>query len=225
MELDNLLWKETDHISIKKLWEYLCTYCYLPRLANETVLHKAIATGLNSSEYFAYASGYDGSRYLDLKLNQPVADIERSGYLVKISAAKKQIADDLAKRTAEALANAAANGVRIPVSALNPSGDHSSPSVGKLASIDIPIPSVQPPAPSPKNTRFFMSSSLDTTRINRQVQNIVEEIIRHLTSSGATVEVSLEIEAKKEDGFSQQTVRTISENCRTLHVNDSGFDE
>jgi hypothetical protein len=39
------------------------------------------------------------------------------------------------------------------------------------------------------------------------------------------VEVSLEIEAKKADGFSQQTVRTISENCRTLHVNDSGFDE
>ena len=34
MELDNLLWREDDSISIKKLWEYLCTYCYLPRLAD-----------------------------------------------------------------------------------------------------------------------------------------------------------------------------------------------
>ena len=34
MELDNLLWRDDEHISIRKLWEYLCTYCYLPRLAN-----------------------------------------------------------------------------------------------------------------------------------------------------------------------------------------------
>lgn len=32
MELNNLLWKDADHIEIKKLWDYLCTYCYLPRL-------------------------------------------------------------------------------------------------------------------------------------------------------------------------------------------------
>ena len=37
MELDNLLWSESDSIAIKKLWEYLCTYCYLPRLASEKV--------------------------------------------------------------------------------------------------------------------------------------------------------------------------------------------
>jgi len=41
-ELDNLLWRDVDNISIKKLWEYLCTYCYLPRLASESVLEETI---------------------------------------------------------------------------------------------------------------------------------------------------------------------------------------
>jgi hypothetical protein len=42
---------------------------------------------------------------------------------------------------------------------------------------------------------------------------------------GAKVKVSLEVEAEADDGFTQQTVRTISENCRTLRVRDSGFEE
>jgi len=58
------------------------------------------------------------------------------------------------------------------------------------------------------------------------VQKYVEEIIQHLTSAdGVEVKVSLEVEAESDDGFTQQTVRTISENCRTLRVRDSGFEE
>ena len=34
MTLDDLLWRDVDHIQIKKLWEYLSTYCYLPRLSS-----------------------------------------------------------------------------------------------------------------------------------------------------------------------------------------------
>lgn len=78
----------------------------------------------------------------------------------------------------------------------------------------------------PKNRRFFMSADLDTTRINRDVQKYVEEIIQHLTSvDGVRVKVSIEVEAESADGFAQQTVRTISENCRTMRVRDSGFGE
>jgi three-Cys-motif partner protein len=35
---------------------------------------------------------------------------------------------------------------------------------------------------------------------------------------GAKVKVSLEVEAETDDSFTQQTVRTISENCRTLRA-------
>ena len=62
MSLDELLWKDSDDITIKKLWEYLCTYCYLPRLASYSVLEDAIAKGVHSTEFFGIAAGYTGER-------------------------------------------------------------------------------------------------------------------------------------------------------------------
>ena len=56
MSLDELLWKDSNDIAIKKLWEFLCTYCYLPRLANYSVLEDAIAKGLRSTEFFGIVS-------------------------------------------------------------------------------------------------------------------------------------------------------------------------
>ena len=38
MELDRWLWKDVPHLGVKKLWEYLCTYGYLPRLQDLDVL-------------------------------------------------------------------------------------------------------------------------------------------------------------------------------------------
>lgn len=71
-----------------------------------------------------------------------------------------------------------------------------------------------------------MSADLDTTRIGRDVQKLVEEVISHPTSvDGAQVEVSLEVNVNSPDGMNSQIVRTVSENCRTLRVRDFGFEE
>jgi len=224
MELDNVLWRESDNIAIKKLWEYLCTYCYLPRLANEQVLEDAIRNGLHSSEYFAFASGFDGTRYIDLKFNQYVGIVERSGYLVKVSVAQKQLADEAAKRQAEAAQ--IGGGTTFPTNAGGDGGSSTtyplpeSDSTGAVSVHETPAPE------APKNTHFFMSAQLDTTRIGRDVQRLVEEVINHLASvDGAQVEVSLELNVTSPDGMSAQTVRTVSENCRTLRVRSFGFDE
>ncbi|MDR1923059.1 MAG: DUF499 domain-containing protein [Planctomycetaceae bacterium] len=226
MELDNVLWRDTDNINIKKLWEYLCTYCYLPRLSNVTVLEHAIRNGLNSAEYFAFASALDGTRYIDLKFNQYVGAIERSGYLVKASVAQKQLAEEKAKRQTEAATRTAqADGTTIHVNNGSEDGSYIyTPPENNNGTAAVRANSSEPAAP--KKKRFFMSADLDTTRINRDVQKYVEEIIQHLTSvDGASVKVSLEVEAESDDGFTQQTMRTISENCRTLQVRSSGFEE
>ena len=225
MELDNMLWHESDNVAIKKLWEYLCTYCYLPRLASEQVLEEAIRTGLNSTEYFAFASGYDGTRYIDLKLSQYIGIIERSGYLVKVGVAQKQFADEAAKRQAEAVQ---ADG-SAPVSANGGSGGGSVldayPQSGK-GGAGINSLHEGPAITTPQNTHFYMSAQLDTTRIGRDVQRLVEEVINHLTSvDTAQVEVSLELNVTSQEGMSPQVVRTVSENCRTLRVRSFGFDE
>lgn len=225
MELDNVLWRDTDNITIKKLWDYLCTYCYLPRLATESVLEEAIRTGLNSEEYFAFASGFDGSRYIDLKYNQYVGIVERSGYLVKVNVAKKQLADEAAARQAEA----AQSDIRPVVSGdVEENGGEtvSANHQTKNCAGNVVEPQAAPAPEKPNNKRFYMSAQLDTTRIGRDVQRLVEEVINHLASvNGAHVEVSLELNVESPDGLSQQIVRTVSENCRTLRVKSFGFDE
>ena len=224
MELNNVLWSDSESISLKKLWEYLCTYCYLPRIANLSVLEEAVRTGLNSTEYFAYASGFDGTRYIDLKFNQYVGIIEPSGSLVKVPAAQKQLAEE-EKRREEQIAQ---SGERIKSPSNNGEGDSTTGAqTNDWGSGSHHVDGEGASKPEiHKNKRFFMSADLDTTRINRDVQKYVEEVIQHLTSvDGTKVKVSLEVEAESAEGFPHQIVRTISENCRTLRARDSGFEE
>lgn len=219
MELDNLLWRDDDSIQVKKLWDYLCTYCYLPRLANYSVLEDAIRSGLNSTEYFAIAAGKTEQRFIDLKYNQHVGIIESSAYLVKTGAALKQIEIEAKQR----------NQSQYPPGGTQPQTFGESP--GLFPGIDTPgieppIPPITPQPEQRKNTRFYMSAELDTTRINRDVQRLVEEVISHLTSvDGCQIKVSLEVNAVVPNGMPQPTVRTVSENCRTLRIHSFGFEE
>lgn len=223
MELNNVLWKDTDCIQIKKLWEYLCTYCYLPRLAKYSVLEDAIRTGLNSQEYFALAAGYTGDRYVELRYNQFVDCINTSDLLVKLDPARKQL---LAEKSAPAVVvqptQTAQGGEQPTLFNLPPDAP-----IDPTVTLHQP-PTAQPaavPAP-PKNTRFYMTAELDTTRINRDVQRLVEEVITHLLSAdGCKVSVTLDVTADAPNGLSTPIVRTVMENCKTLKVKDFGVDE
>lgn len=214
MELDDLLWRGTNHLQIKQLWDYLTTYCYLPRLADYNVLEKAIQRGLQSEEYFAYAAAVGENRYIDLKYNQS-ASVDRSGFLVRVSEAKKQIEREQERRGGVGPSTPRAESASDSLDASNDGGT----TTGTLGSA--------PTEPEPaKSMRFFLSVQLDTTRVNRDVQRILEEVISQLTAeSGVTLNMRLEVEAVAPNGIQQQTVRAISENCRTLKINNFGFEE
>lgn len=51
-------------VSALKVWQDSCHYLYLPRLVNDHVFKNAVASGLESEDYFGYASGKDGDGYL-----------------------------------------------------------------------------------------------------------------------------------------------------------------
>jgi hypothetical protein len=197
----------------------------LPRLKNTSVLVNAVCDGVSSNSLFcdfAYADEYDvqTKRYSGLKFGERISlpSDGRDGLIVKIEAAQKQSEEEAQRKAA------ASQG-----SGVIPPGGTGSGVTGT------PIPPMPgpggiqgtPPQPAaPKNTRFFMSTNLDNIRIGRDVQNYVDNIISHLTSvDGAQVEISLELTATFPNGFTQQTVRTVSENCQTLQVKDFGFEE
>lgn len=222
MELDNVLWKEDDCIQIKKLWEYICTYCYLPRLSDYSVLENAIRSGVNSTEYYALAAGRNNERFIDLKYNQYVGLIDNSAYLVKLVVALKQLAEEQKEKedTPVIPAGEASPGVSAPQN----TGTGAASGTGAMATSGSGNPQQQ--ASTPQNTHFYMSADLDTTRINRDVQRFVEEVISHLTAvDGSRVEVSLEVNMTAPNGTPTSTVRTVTENCQTLRVRDFGFDQ
>lgn len=71
-----------------------------------------------------------------------------------------------------------------------------------------------------------MTAALDTTRVIKSIENLMDEVISHLMrAEGANVEIKLLVEAAMPDGTPVTTVRTVTESCKTLHVEDFGFDE
>ena len=78
MELDQWLWKEEPHISLKRVGECLATYLYLPRLCNSDVLLDTVKEGVQTQEYFGYADNVDADgRYAALQFG----NASRSIYL------------------------------------------------------------------------------------------------------------------------------------------------
>ena len=74
--------------------------------------------------------------------------------------------------------------------------------------------------------RFHGTVELDPTRVGRDASRIADEVIAHLSGQvGAKVTVTLEIQAALPNGASDQIVRTVTENSRTLKFISHGFEK
>jgi hypothetical protein len=218
IELDRVpLWRG-DHVAVRQLIEDFSRYIYLPRLAGPKVLLSSIADGLAlltwEQESFGYADSYDEvtGRYRGLRPGQPAMLTDpSSGVLVKAEVASRQIAADSATRGAGTLAGAASEDA---VSGQGTQGDRGA----------VDSSGIVPRAAHPK--RFHGTVNLDATRVGRDAGRIGDEVIAHLAGLvGANVRVTLEIDAEVDGGVPEQTVRTVTENCRTLKFKDHGFEE
>lgn len=213
MTLDELLWCETDSISIKKLWEYLSTYCYLPRLSSYAVLEETICQGVASDEYFGIAGAYTNDRYVGLKWNHSVFSVNSSDLLVKPAIAKSQIEKEKQEETRQNDNQGNSSG-----STDGKSGAYSGETTTGNGSTTY--------TPTVTNKHFYMSASVDPVRVNKVISTYVEEVIRHLMQvDGATVELKLDVDVVAPEGIPAATVRTVSENCKTLKIVDFGFDD
>jgi len=207
LELDRYLWKDTDHLNIKKLWEYFATYLYLPRLRDSRVLLETIQEGVHRltwKENFAYAEDWEDEkkRYLGLRAGVLTSIlIDGQCLIVKPEVAQKQF-DDERKDI-----------IDIHV-VQEGKGDYEEEKKDE-----------GPKKPTlPK--RFYGSVHLDATRLGRDAGKIAEEVIQHLVSLvGSDVELSLEINAKISEGIPPNIVRTVTENCNTLNFTNFEFEE
>jgi len=216
MELDKWLWREQDHVNVKKLWEILCTYNYLPRLRDADVLLDAIREGLRSHDYFAYAmSVSDAGRYQGLQFGSAGGSVylDAASVLVKPEVAAKQTETDSGAQESRSISPPLAAGS-------NEQEWERSDGDGLTGSVSTTQPGQAKPG------RFYGSVELDSTRLGRDAGRIAEEVVQHLAGLiGARVRVTLEIEAEVADGVPDNIVRIVTENCRTLKFKNSGFEE
>lgn len=86
-------------------------------------------------------------------------------------------------------------------------------------------PQPLPPGPERKLRRFHGTVRLDATRVGRDASRIADEVIAHLAGLlGTEVTVTLDIEASIPNGASEQVVRVVTENARTLRFTNQGFE-
>ena len=214
MTLDDLLWRDANHIQIKKLWEYLSTYCYLPRLSSVSVLEEAIYQGLISDEFFGCAAAFANNRYVDLKWNKPVMGINQSDLLVKPHVVKAQLAKEIQEKESK---DPAGNNI-------NSSGQTGNS--GEKPTFEATPGRSTNVTPDASNKRFYMSADIDPVRVNKVVSTYVDEIVRYLMQvDGASVELRLEVDVNTPNGIPATTVRTVLENCKTLKIKEFGFDK
>jgi len=240
-ELDRIpLWKGS-HLSVKDLAEYFARYVYLPRLKNSDVLLKAIGDGVSQmfwlQETFAYAESWDEARqrYLGLKAGQQV-NVAMSGLVVKPEAAAAQLAADAAAQAQSSVQYADSTSR----SALSERGGtlatepESVPLSDKFVwragdIVYAPFPKTAGDAKKPAEPhyrRFHGSVQINPRMMAGEAGKIMDEVVKHLTTLyGANVRVTLEIEATVPDGVSEETRRTVEENCRTLRFEGFGFEE
>jgi hypothetical protein len=207
-ELDRYLWKDADHLSTKKLAEYLARYLYLPRLRDKEVLAEAIQSGGILYEQFGYADAYDDARGGYQHLRAPGAGtvaIDSLSVLVKPDAAKAWLELEEEQPPREAPGEEATGGAQVGPG--HPAGDTGS--VPRKAAV----------------RRFHGSIRLDPERVGRDAGNVAEEVIQHLVNqTGATVKVTLEIQADLPQGASEGIQRTVTENCNALRFESGGFE-
>lgn len=213
MELDRVpLWRG-NHVSLRQLADDWSRYVYLPRVKSADVLVGAVREGIAlvtwEEDGFAWADGYDerAERYQGLRAGQQLASVDADGpgLLVKSEVARRQMEQEVRDATP-------------PETDARPEPrDGGGPAIGPTGP--------KPVAPAPQIRRFHGRVALNPIRVGSDAGKIAEEVISHLTGLvRADVVVTLEISASLPDGASDQVVRTVTENCRTLKFESQGFE-
>jgi hypothetical protein len=208
------LFRDQNHVEIAELVKDYARYLYLPKVLSSEVVLTAINEGISqinwTKDSFALADGYDqdDGRYRGLHVGgMRMLNPDSKDLVVRAQVAEEQFRQE--RKDSKPSEDNAVSEDRddIPLEA---------------DSSKQPADSTVSPPYVPKE--YHGSAKLDSVRVAKEVAKISEEIIQHLKNvNGAEITLSLEISAISTDGFSDQVIRTVTENGITLKV-DGGFE-
>jgi len=208
-----------DNVAVRQLANHFACYLYLPRLTGPGVLASAVRDGVSSltweSDTFALAESYDeqAKRYRGLRVGRDTPLTSDSTWLlVRPVVARAQLNAEIPEK---------------PTQPPQPPGGERGVDDGSRGPTNKPpLPSPDPTAPAaPVARRFYGVVELDPARVGRDAGRVAEEVVAHLAGLvGSEVKVTMEIEARLPQGVSEQVVRIVTENSRTLKFKNHGFE-
>lgn len=207
--LTRWFWKDdSPTVSINKVWLDTCRYLYMPRLRDAEVFIQTVKDGVGHTDWFAYGAAEKNGELEGLLFGTSSGGIYLSDSAVLIGAAYARAAQ----------AKAATN---IPVT--RPSG---TPSTGS----DRPPTSSGKKTPTPPaqvvHRRFHGTIDIDVPDPIGNFTEVVQNVIEHFSAQyGTEVRVTVDIEARRRDGFDAKTVRIVKENAMTLKFKTAEFEE
>jgi uncharacterized protein len=211
------LFREDKHRSLQALFDDYMSYTYLPRVSGISVFLEAVNQAYQISELppLVYAQSYDGPEegYRGLRMDFGSETTGRfaspEGFLVVREVAQAQI--DAAESEEEAT-------IDDEEGTLPPDDGDLPPSTGGDGGGKTP-----PKAETAPRT-FFLTKELSNLRGASEVGSILEEIVDHLEKvPGANIKLTLEVHADLPSGVDDGTIRTVSENCNVLKIDQFDF--
>lgn len=207
-------------VSTRKLWTDMASYCQYQRLCSADTIIATISQGVTDRDFFGFARGKsDDGKYLGFKFGEPVTAVEISNndLLIKADAAAAYAS---AANAAEGDGGGNSDGASGSVTGVAPTANGStagnnsnSPRGGNIGGV----------IPSAAKRAYVGMVSIDASHDTNALQQVIEEVVSHLSRTGARVRVRLEIEARDQNPFSPATVRTVSENARALNFDRTDF--
>ncbi|MBO5760461.1 MAG: ATP-binding protein [Lentisphaeria bacterium] len=217
---DNYFKNGQTEVSVLKVWQDCCTYYQMPRLLNEDVFDRSMTDGVTKGDYFGFADGKEGEKYLGFKYGEQVftLEIDDSALLIECDAAANYKA-------------AHAQPVPVPVQPGDPASGGSAviPETGGNGGATPAAggSTVQPGGqPKKQYKRFFGTIELDPVTGALQLQNVMQELVSLFTTKpGIEVSLKLDIEASSQTPFDDNTIRAAKENSVVLKLESFDFTE
>ena len=207
--LDKWFWKDGQvSVGAQRSWLDTCRYLYMPRLATEDVFARAVHDGVQREEWFGYAAAerqpgvYEGVVF---GAPGPI-------YLTAEALLLKPETAAGAKAAHRVKGSPGAEQVRAPGAAGVKGGGK--PAGGTSS------------APPAAQRRFHGTVTLDRADPIGSFASVVENVLEHFTVQFDTeVRITLDIEARRPEGFEAKVVRVVRENGATLKFNTAEFEE
>ena len=226
IHLSNMLneWYFKDgatEVSILKVYQDCCNYLYLPRLQNNRVLKNAISRGLETEDFFGFADGKEGGKYLGFVFGRKtMVTLNESSLLIN-----REAAVVYRERIRQVTQMPTGTG-----GAYDAGGDVMT-AAGVTGGAVVPIPTpgqarVATALPPASKKLFYSSVSLDPVKAKVDFVTIVDEVVQQFTTkSGVDVTISVDITAETKVGFDEGLRRSVKENCQMLKFDNAEFEE